>query len=175
MSASVVQTSHYFYYFGPFRLGTRERFLLRQGMIVPLSPKAFDTLALLVAHNGQLLEKDRLLTHLWPETEVEENNLVQVISALRKALGQRRCEHQYIETVTGRGYRFVARVQTLPDEGRESYFRNGVHSAQTATAPGTPARPAIAVLPFRVVGAGARDDSTTRAENPRDRATRAES
>ena len=94
-----------------------KRLLLRDGESVPLTPKAFDTLVLLVERRGQLLEKDELMKALWPDSFVEEANLTVNISALRKALGERLHEHRYIVTVPGRGYRFVASVEELPREG----------------------------------------------------------
>jgi len=87
---------------------------------VPLAPKAFDTLVLLVERRGQLLEKDELMKALWPDSFVEEANLTVNISALRKALGERLHEHRYIITVPGRGYRFVASVAELPEEGAQA-------------------------------------------------------
>ena len=98
------------YEFGPYRLNASERMLLRDGRSVPLPPKVFDTLLVLVENSGHLLEKDRLITMLWPNTFVEEATLARNISDLRKALGET-SEHEYIETVPKRGYRFVAVVR----------------------------------------------------------------
>ena len=107
----------HFYEFGPFRLDTRERLLLREGQPVPLTPKVFDVLWVLVENRGHILEKDELLQAVWPESFVEEGNLNRNISTLRKALGEEPNEKQYIETVPRRGYRFVAEVRELEDEG----------------------------------------------------------
>jgi DNA-binding winged helix-turn-helix (wHTH) protein/TolB-like protein/Flp pilus assembly protein TadD len=96
------------YAFGPFLLDARERRLLRGGVVVPLTLKAFDLLHVLVANHGHLLEKEELLRQVWPDAIVEENNLTVTISALRKALGEGPTDRQYIETVPRRGYRFVA-------------------------------------------------------------------
>lgn len=96
------------YAFGPFLLDTRERRLLRDGEVVPLTLKAFDLLQVLVENQGHLLQKEELLRRVWPDAIVEENNLTVTISALRKALGEGPTEGQYIETVPRRGYRFVA-------------------------------------------------------------------
>jgi TolB-like protein/DNA-binding winged helix-turn-helix (wHTH) protein len=98
------------YEFGPFRLEPAERKLLRGNELVVLMPKAFDTLVLLVRNNGHLLEKDELIRALWPNSFVEEGNLTNNISLLRKALGD---DPAYIETVPKRGYRFVGAVQRL--------------------------------------------------------------
>ena len=78
------------YEFGPFRLDPAERLLLRDGQAVALTPKAFDLLVYLVEHHGHLVEKQSLMTALWPDTVVEEANLAYNISALRKALGDGR-------------------------------------------------------------------------------------
>ncbi|HEX8650201.1 MAG TPA: winged helix-turn-helix domain-containing protein [Pyrinomonadaceae bacterium] len=99
------------YEFGPYRLDAVKRVLLREGEPVPVTSKAFDTLLLLIEHSGQVLQKDELMKALWPDTIVEENNLTQQISMLRKALGERAHEHRYVVTVPGRGYSFVAQVR----------------------------------------------------------------
>lgn len=104
------------YQFGPYRLDSSERLLLRGGELVPLPPKAFDTLLLLVERNGHLLRKEELLAALWPDTFVEENNLTQSISAVRKALDEGHHESSYIETVPRLGYRFVAPVEEIGSE-----------------------------------------------------------
>jgi Tol biopolymer transport system component/DNA-binding winged helix-turn-helix (wHTH) protein len=99
------------YEFGPFRLDPAERILLRGNDIVPLTPKAFDTLYLLVRNSGHLLEKDEMIRALWPDTFVEEGSLSNNIFLLRKALGE---NPAFIETVPRRGYRFVGAVLPLP-------------------------------------------------------------
>ena len=76
------------YEFGPFLLDPDEKVLLRSGSVVSLTPKAFDTLAVLVARNGHLVEKDELIKLLWPDSFVEENSLSQNVYLLRKALGE---------------------------------------------------------------------------------------
>jgi len=98
-----------------------------------VTPKAYDTLAYLVEHAGIVLDKDELMRALWPATSVEENNLTQNISALRRVLGDGQGEHRYIATVPGRGYQFVAAVQVPA----ANLARNRA-----------PAEPSIAVLPF---------------------------
>lgn len=104
------QRLEFVYEFGPFRIDAVKRVLLREGEIVPLTSKSLDTLLVLVEHSGQVVTKDDLMKTLWPDTVVEENNLTQQISMLRKALGERANEHRYIVTVPGRGYSFVAEV-----------------------------------------------------------------
>jgi DNA-binding winged helix-turn-helix (wHTH) protein/TolB-like protein/Flp pilus assembly protein TadD len=98
------------YVFGPFRLLSAERRLLRDGTPVELTPKAFDTLVVLVRHAGQLVTKDALLDAVWPATVVEENYLSVNISKIRTALGETARDAQYIETVVGHGYRFRGEV-----------------------------------------------------------------
>jgi len=98
------------YDFGRFRLKTAERVLLREGEPVPLTPKVFDILMTLVENRGQVVEKDDLMKKVWPTTFVEEGNLTQNVSLLRKALGESAGGAQFIETVPRRGYRFVASI-----------------------------------------------------------------
>src|SRR5438105_4390988 len=101
--------------FGPFRVDSEERLLLRNGEAVPLPPRVFDTLLLLARNSGRALDKDALMKELWPDTFVEEVNLAQHISLLRKALGESPTEPQYIETIPRRGYRFLAKVSEIAD------------------------------------------------------------
>jgi len=98
------------YEFGPFRADGVRRLLFRDSQTVPLTSKAFDTLLVLILNRDRVLEKDELLKTIWPNSFVEEANLAQNVSALRKALGESPGEHRYIATVPGRGYRFVADV-----------------------------------------------------------------
>ena len=98
------------YRFGPFRLVPRERQLYCQGEPVPLTPKALETLRVLVERHGRLVTKDDLLREVWPDVVVEENNLAQHISMLRRMLTQAGGDGRFIETVPKRGYRFVAPV-----------------------------------------------------------------
>lgn len=102
------------YEFGPFRLDPAERLLLRNNQAVPLAPKVFDTLLLLVENSGHLLKKDDLMRRVWPDTFVEEVNLAQNISAIRRALDTGNGTTQYIETVPKGGYRFVAETRRIP-------------------------------------------------------------
>jgi Tol biopolymer transport system component/DNA-binding winged helix-turn-helix (wHTH) protein len=104
----------YFYEFGRFRLDPVKRRLTRDGEPVRLTPKAFDTLLILVESSNRTLEKDDLMQMVWPDAAVEENNLNQNISALRRVLGDTRDESRYIATIPGLGYRFVAEVNRVP-------------------------------------------------------------
>jgi DNA-binding winged helix-turn-helix (wHTH) protein/TolB-like protein len=111
------QQDNHTYEFGRFRLKTAERVLLREGELVPLTPKVFDILVTLVGRGGQVVSKDDLMKTVWPNTFVEEGNLTQNVSLLRKALGESPGGVQFIETVPRRGYRFVAEVsQSWSDE-----------------------------------------------------------
>lgn len=114
------QTRH-FYQFDSFRLDPEEQVLFRNGEAVPLSPKLFDTLLVLVRESGHIVEKDELIKQVWPDTFVEENNLSQYISTLRKTLGDERHEQRYIETVPRRGYRFTANVRDVFDKDGEGF------------------------------------------------------
>jgi DNA-binding winged helix-turn-helix (wHTH) protein/TolB-like protein/Tfp pilus assembly protein PilF len=99
------------YEFGRFHLDPYQRLLLRDGQSVPVTHKAFELLIVLIEHSGCLVEKDELLNRVWQDVAVEEGNLAVVISHLRKALGDDREKHEYIETVPKHGYRFVPPVK----------------------------------------------------------------
>jgi len=103
------------YEFGPYRLDAAERRLLHDGKVVPLQPKVFDLLLALVERHGRLLEKDELLKAVWPDTIVEEVNLANNISILRKTISEN--GQQFIETAPKRGYRFVAEVREVWSNG----------------------------------------------------------
>jgi Tol biopolymer transport system component/DNA-binding winged helix-turn-helix (wHTH) protein len=98
------------YEFAPFRLDSTERLLLRDGQVVPLTPKAFDLLVYLVERHGRLVEKQALISALWPDTIVEETNLAYTVSALRKVLDSGSQGASLIQTVPTKGYRFVGLV-----------------------------------------------------------------
>jgi DNA-binding winged helix-turn-helix (wHTH) protein len=99
------------YEFGPFVLDTIQHLLLREQQPVPLTPKTYDTLLVLLENSGRMLSKDELMKALWPDSFVEESNLTVQISMIRKALCEVPGEHRYIVTVPGRGYRFSAEVR----------------------------------------------------------------
>jgi DNA-binding winged helix-turn-helix (wHTH) protein/TolB-like protein/Flp pilus assembly protein TadD len=121
------------YEFGDFRLDTAKR-LLRQldGTTVPLTPRVFETLLYMVEHHGIVLDKERLMEAVWPDSIVEENNLSQNISTLRRIFGETPGSHSYIVTVPGRGYRFVAEVREQTDNGSATV------KAEQATRPPSP-------------------------------------
>lgn len=114
------------YEFGTFRLDTVRRLLLREGQIVQLTPKAFETLLALVENRERVVDKDELLRMIWSDAVVEERNLTVNVSTIRKALGEGAGEHRYIVTVPGRGYRFVAAVQVLAEEPGAAVAEEGV-------------------------------------------------
>jgi len=112
------QTSRY-YDFGSFSVDLGRRVLLTGGEPVPLTPKVLETLLVMIENRGRVLTKDELLSRVWGDTIVEEGGLTRNISVLRKALGERPDDHQYIVTVPGRGYQFVAEVHERRDAGKE--------------------------------------------------------
>jgi DNA-binding winged helix-turn-helix (wHTH) protein/TolB-like protein/Flp pilus assembly protein TadD len=106
------------YEFGDFRLDTAKRLLRRlDGTAVPLTPRVYETLLYMVEHHDTVLDKERLMEAVWPDSIVEENNLSQNISTLRRIFGETPGSHNYIVTVPGRGYRFVANVSDRTDNG----------------------------------------------------------
>lgn len=130
---------------------------------IALTPKIFDTLLYLVSHSGQVIEKDELMSSIWPDTSVEENNLNKNISVLRHVLGESPGEHRYIVTVPGKGYKFVASVVESSANGNKfvdiahadiTLLRSGPSRATSRSkksafaAAGVIAATAIAVLTF---------------------------
>src|SRR5437773_7031785 len=99
------------YEFGDFHLDAAKRLLWRGDAPVALTPRVFETLLYMVEHHDSVLDKERLIKAVWPDTIVEENNLTQNISTLRRVFGETPGSHHYIVTVPGRGYRFVADVK----------------------------------------------------------------
>src|SRR5437773_5257449 len=99
------------YEFGDFHLDAAKRLLWRGDASVALTPRVFETLLYMVEHHDTVLDKERLIKAVWPDTIVEENNLTQNISTLRRVFGETPGSHHYIVTVPGRGYRFVANVK----------------------------------------------------------------
>jgi Tol biopolymer transport system component/DNA-binding winged helix-turn-helix (wHTH) protein len=114
------------YGFGPFVVDPVQRRLWREGRLLPITSKTFDLLVVLLEHRDHVVSKDELLSRVWPNTVVNENNLARQISSLRRALGQRPDQHDYVVTVSGQGYRFVARVREIRDVQTESPGARGV-------------------------------------------------
>lgn len=101
---------NHFHRFGEFAVDSEQKVLLRNGSPLPLAPKVFDTLLILVDNSGRIVEKEELMSRLWPDSFVEESNLTVNIQQLRKALGDNARRPRFIETVPRRGYRFIAEV-----------------------------------------------------------------
>ena len=120
----MIHKERHFYEFGPFRIDPDHRLLLRENRPVPVQPKAFDILLVLIQNSDKVVLKDDLLRKVWPGTFVEESNLAQNIFVLRKTLGDAVGENHYIVTVPGRGYRFAEKVLVVGDReivGDEDY------------------------------------------------------
>ena len=118
----MTEQANQIYEFGPFRLEPAERRLRLNGQLVQLTPKAFDTLLVLVSNHGHAVGKDELTQKVWPDAVVEEATLAQNISTLRRVLGEDTSGQQYIETVSKHGYRFVAPVRSV---GGDEVFEPG--------------------------------------------------
>src|SRR5215471_17717010 len=116
MTASESQKPKELYEFGPFRVDPEKEVLQRDGNPIPLQPKTFQVLLVLVRHNQEVVTKDDLMKTVWPDTVVEEANLSRNIFLLRKALGESPQDHRYVVTVPGRGYRFAEEVQFVPEQ-----------------------------------------------------------
>jgi eukaryotic-like serine/threonine-protein kinase len=135
MATTSDQETKRLYEFGPFRVDAEKELLLRDNETVPLAPKAFQVLLVLVRHNKQVVTKDDLMKTIWPDTFVEEANLSRNIFLLRKALGENPQDHLYIVTVPGRGYRFAEDVQLVPERNLDifaaSHSKVQVHVTET--------------------------------------------
>lgn len=174
---------NHLYEFGPFRLDTAERSLTRGGQLVPLTPKAYETLLVLVRNSGHIMEKEQLLKEIWRDTFVEEATLAQNVFTLRKALdGGENEGKKYIETIPRRGYRFVAEVrevsipdprqtrdaQQTPDESATTAAHHALEMADAHAATGTPETTAE-----KTFGAARETTETTAASALRETAIRA--
>src|SRR6478672_3205121 len=104
------------YTFDDFRLDVSDRQLLHDGRPVTLPAKAFDMLVVLIENGGRLVGKDELFSRVWPDQIVEESNLAVHVSAIRKALGEKKDNPRYVATVPGHGYRFTSNVLRLDHE-----------------------------------------------------------
>ena len=115
--------------FGEFQVDPLARSLRRHEELVALNRRAFDVLLYLVQNPGRVLSRDELLKNIWPDTFVDENTLAQSISALRRALDEKRGDNSYIATLPGRGYQFVSAVTVVASAGGDSAsnLAAGVH------------------------------------------------
>ena len=111
------------YEFGPFRVDPAEHTLLRDARPIPLRPKVFDMLVVLIENHGHLVEKEQLLSSVWNDQFVEEGNINKNISMLRRVLGEGNGQ-QFIETVPKRGYRFIAEVRKVSDDEQTNLVQN---------------------------------------------------
>ena len=187
MNKAITSADSDIYEFQGFRIDSSKRIALDpEGVALPLMPKAFDLLLYLVINNNRVVEKDELMSAIWPDTVVEENNLTQNISSIRKVLGERHKENRFIATLPGRGYKFVADVRKLepqgvPDESSDALTTSSERTPRTALIAGataisflaaiaafvlwpTPeptsqAISSIAVLPFKPIAMDKRDES----------------
>lgn len=138
------------YRFDDFELDVPKRRLTRDGELIPLNPKAFDMLSVLVEHNGKLLSKDDLLRLVWDGQFVEEANLTVNMSAIRKALGETAKTPRYITTVSGRGYYFTGRVvKAEPQFVVENRTMSRVTMAEEDEFEEPPERPQLYGVPRR--------------------------
>src|SRR5579871_3495505 len=110
------QQTNQIYAFAEFRLDPHRRIFWRQGTPVQVKPKVLETLILLVESRDEVVTKERVFEVLWPGVVVEENNLSQNISSLRRLLGETPQDHRFIRTVPGRGYQFIADVELCKPE-----------------------------------------------------------
>jgi DNA-binding winged helix-turn-helix (wHTH) protein/TolB-like protein len=135
--------------FGDFRIDEKRRLLFRRDEVVPLTSKVFDTLLILVENRGRVLEKDELMSLLWPSSHVEEGNLAVNVSHLRKALDETKNERRFIVTIPGRGYRFVGEVrETIDGNGDRQIPAKATADAPAGeTPPAAPARTEIVPAP----------------------------
>lgn len=138
------------YEFGAFRLDSDQRLLLLKdgGRALPLTSRAFETLLFFVEHRGELLDKAALMKAIWPNVVVEENNLNQNISILRRVLGETPGEYRFIVTVPGRGYRFVASVTALSGVTESDQSAAPRQVTQSEALVGVLSRTSVAILPF---------------------------
>src|ERR1043165_129711 len=133
------------YEFDSFRVDVVSRRLFRDEQTVKLPAKDFDILLLLVSHFGQVVTKEELMGHVWPDQFVEDNNLTVRISALRKLLGESHTKARYIQTGQGPGDRFVAKVRTV-DTAKGGQGKWTTHDAQRTIN-------SLAVIPFGLITA----------------------
>jgi DNA-binding winged helix-turn-helix (wHTH) protein len=130
MSEVLDKSRRELYEFGPFRLDAVREVVMRNGQPVPLTPKAFQILLVLVRRGSDVATKDEIMKAVWPDTFVEETNLTRNIFSIRRALAETPDE-QYIVTVSGKGYRLAAKVvpfpvnwMSFPPSGRPSKSRS---------------------------------------------------
>jgi len=129
------------YAFDAFRLDPLEKILFHHERAVPLTPKAFETLLALVERHGHLVTKEELFRLVWPDAFVEENNLAQNVSTIRRALGESPGGQRFIATIPKRGYRFVGGVVEEFDDAQ------GAAAAARTAPPAAEADPGVSAPP----------------------------
>jgi DNA-binding winged helix-turn-helix (wHTH) protein/TolB-like protein len=127
------EQNNYFYDFGEFRLDTLKRNLLHNGLDLQIKPRAYETLLFLIERPGEIVSKSELMNAIWADTFVEENNLTQQISTLRKVISEFGKSDQYIVTMPKQGYKFVQpvmkiRCENAPNFSAEMAKRETVYS-----------------------------------------------
>jgi DNA-binding winged helix-turn-helix (wHTH) protein/tetratricopeptide (TPR) repeat protein len=135
MKPAVPPTEKSFYEFDGYRVDPVRRRLLKAGELVPITPKAFSILLILIENREEVVEKEDIIQKVWPDTFVTEANLTQNVSSLRKALGERANDARYIVTVPGRGYSFVADVFEVPRDATGEIPLSLLQSAGELVAP----------------------------------------
>ena len=129
------------YEYGPFRIEPDQHRLTRDGIPLPLAPKAFELLVYLVQNSGRLLMKEELLRAVWPDSFVEEANLTVAISTIRKALAEKEGGLRYVETVPTKGYRFLASVRKVKPEPVVAERDEGSTPTLSLSSPSIPTHP----------------------------------
>ncbi len=136
------------YRFGPFLFDPLRRLLWKDRRVVPTTSKSLDILQLLIEHRNRVVTKDEFLLEIWGETVVEEGTLVRHLSSLRKAMGLAHGQHDYIVTVPGHGYRFVAKVTELAEMPADLPTVAGALASSEAAVEPTVAAPAASIEPL---------------------------
>jgi len=154
MAAGADQKIKQFFEFGPFRVDPDKELLLRNDQTIPIAPKPFQILLVLIRHRKEVVTKDDLMKNVWPDTFVEEANLSRNIFLLRKALGETPQDHQYIVTVPGRGYRFADAVQLVAEQELSIVAASHAKVQVEITEKSKWRRVAIAAAALLLVGAG---------------------
>jgi DNA-binding winged helix-turn-helix (wHTH) protein/tetratricopeptide (TPR) repeat protein len=152
-----------YFSFGVFTLDATERIFSRDGIPIQISPRAFDTLLLLVDRAPHLISKSALMNAVWAESFVEETNLTVVISVLRKALGDDGQERKFIQTVPKLGYRFIAEVKRNGDDGHSVLDSE---TAPSAAAAGRHVEPQLASATAGIAPPVATLPANARSQNP---------
>src|SRR5713101_5650679 len=138
---------NHFHRFGEFTVDGDQKVLLRNDSPLPLAPKVFDTLLILLNNRGRIVEKEELMSRLWPDSFVEESNLTFNIQQLRKCLGDDARHPRFIETVSRRGYRFIALVEEVPANHNSSQEARSLDSAAAGDGRSFRSKTSLSALP----------------------------